>query len=157
MDEGLISGDACARMTRELSFFSFLSDKELADISDYFTCRHAPAGTVLWHEGDPCDFMAFIQNGRLLIKVSTEFEGKDVVVGVLSSGSMTGERGILDSTPHSYTAEALEDLDLIMINRNSFNQITDEQGELAVKLLKGMLLSVTIRLENAVSRLASVF
>lgn len=155
--EGMITGEACERMTRELSFFRFLSNQELADIADYFTCRHAPAGTVLWREGDACDYLAFIQSGRMLIKVGTEFEGKDVVVGVLGSGAMTGERGILDGSPHSYTAEALEDLDLIMIERDSFNQIIDEQGELAVKLLKGMLLSVTTRLENATERLASVF
>lgn len=155
--DSIITGEACARMTRELSFFSFLSDRELADIAHYFTCRRASAGTFLWREGDPCEYMVFILDGRMLTKVGTEFEGKDVVVGVLGSGSMSGERGILDGSPHSYTAEALEDLELIMIDRNSFNQILAERGELAVKLLKGMLLSVSTRLENALERLASVF
>lgn len=155
--DGVFSSEACARMTRELSFFRFLSDRELADIADFFTCRHAKAGTVLWRKGDPCEYMAFILDGRLLTKVGTEFEGKDVVIGVLGSGSMSGERGLLDGSPHSYTAEALEDLDLIMIDRNSLNKILDENGPLAVKLLKGMLLSVTTRLENALERLASVF
>jgi len=155
--DGMITGEACVRMTRELSFFRFLNDQELAEVSHYFQCRHVPAGTVLWQENDPCDYLTFILDGRLLIKVGTEFEGKDVVVGVLGSGALSGERGILDGSPRCSTAEALEDLDLIMIDRDSFNQILDEQGELAIKLLKGILLSVSTRLENALDRLASVF
>ena len=154
---GLITGDACVRMTRELSFFRFLSDEELQAMGNYFTCRRVEAGTVLWEEGDPCNFMLFILSGRMLIKKGTEFEGKDVVIGVLSSGSMNGERGLLDGSPHPYTAEALEDLELVMIDHDSFNRILEERNELAVKLLKGMLLSVSTRLENALSRLASVF
>ncbi len=154
---GLITGDACMRMTRELSFFRFLSDEELQAMGNYFTCRRVEAGTVLWKEGDPCNFMLFILSGRMLIKKGTEFEGKDVVIGVLSSGSMNGERGLLDGSPHPYTAEALEDLELVMIDHDSFNRILEERNELAVKLLKGMLLSVSTRLENALSRLASVF
>ncbi len=155
--DGIISGEVCARMTRELSFFSFLSDQELSDLSHHFTCRHVPAGTVLWREGDVCDYMAFITSGRVLIKVGTEFEGKDVVVGVLADGSMVGERGMLDGSPHKVTAEVLEDLDLVMIDHENFRRILDKHGELAVKLLKGMLLSVSTRLENALGRLASVF
>src|SRR6056297_1707183 len=118
---GLITGDACMRMTRELSFFRFLSDEELQAMGNYFTCRRVEAGTVLWKEGDPCNFMLFILSGRMLIKKGTEFEGKDVVIGVLSSGSMNGERGLLDGSPHPYTAEALEDLELVMIDHDSFN------------------------------------
>jgi CRP-like cAMP-binding protein len=155
--DGMITGEACLRMTRELSFFQFLSDQELASVAHYFQCRHVPAGTVLWKQDDPCDYMVFILDGRMLIKVGTEFEGKDVVVGVLGSGSLSGERGMLDGTPRYSTAEALEDLDLIMIDRVSFNRILDEHGELAIKLMKGMLLSVSTRLKNALDRLASVF
>lgn len=155
--DGMITGEACARMTRELSFFSFLSDRELTDLYHHFTCRHVPAGTVLWKMGDTCDYMAFITSGRMLIKVGTEFEGKDVVVGVLTEGSMVGERGMLDGTPHFVTAEALEDLDLVMIDHDNFQRILDKHEELAIKLLKGMLLSVSTRLENALGRLASVF
>lgn len=154
---GLITGEACVRMTRELSFFRFLSDQELQNMGDLFTCRRVEAGTVLWEEGDPCQFMLFILSGRMLIKKGTEFEGKDVVIGVLSSGSMNGERGLLDGSPHPYTAEALEDLELVMIDHDSFNRILEEQNELGIKLLKGMLLSVSTRLENALNRLSSVF
>lgn len=154
---GLITGEACVRMTRELSFFRFLSDQELQDMGDYFTCRRVEAGTLLWEEGDPCTFMLFILSGRMLIKKGTEFEGKDVVIGVLSSGSMNGERGLLDGSPHPHTAEALEDLELVMIDHDSFNRILEEQNELGIKLLKGMLLSVSMRLENALDRLSSVF
>jgi len=155
--DNIITGEACLRMTRELSFFSFLSDHDLADLSEHFTCRHLPAGEVLWREGDPCAYMVFITSGRMLIKVGTEFEGKDVVVGVLTDGAMVGERGMLDGSPHKVTAEALEDLDLVMIDDENFRQILNRHEELAIKLLKGMLLSASIRLENALDRLASVF
>jgi CRP-like cAMP-binding protein len=144
-------------MKRELSFFSFLSAADLDAVSAYFNCRTVMTRTNLWNTGDPSDYVAFIISGRVQIKVDTEFPGKQVVVGVFSRGSVIGSSCAVDTEPRYTTATAMENSGLVLITHNSFNRLIDDYPEVGTKLLKGMLLSESNRLQKAYMRLASIF
>ncbi len=151
------SDEICVRMKTELAAFRFLSNADLPVIAPYFDCYQVQEGEVLWQEGDPCDFLAFILEGRLDIKKNTEFAGKDVIVGVYSTGTIVGELGILDGSPRAVTAVALEDCSLLTLNRENFEKLLMEHPHLGVNLLKGMLFAVSSRLKKSYERLASIF
>ena len=151
------SSRLCKEMKRELSFFSFLSAADLDAVSAYFNCRTVMARTNLWNAGDPSDYVAFIISGRVQIKVDTEFPGKQVVVGVFSPGSVIGSSCAVDTEPRYTTATAMENSGLVLITHNSFNRLIDDYPEVGTKLLKGMLLSESNRLQKAYMRLASIF
>jgi len=149
--------EVCARMRRELRFFHFLAEDDLVDVAAYFNCRQLKTGEVLWREGDAGDEEAFIVGGRVEVKKETEFAGKQVVIGVYSVGTIVGELSILDGRPRAVTAVALQDTDLLLLSRESFDRLLAEHPERGVKLLKGMLLAVSTRLRKAFDRLASIF
>jgi CRP-like cAMP-binding protein len=144
-------------MKRELGFFSFLSTGDLEDVSAYFNCRTVTARSNLWNAGDPSDYIAFIISGRVQIKVDTEFPGKQVVVGVFSRGSVIGSSCAVSTEPRYTTATAMENSGLVLITHNNFNKLIDDYPVIGTKLLKGMLLSETNRLQQTYMRLASIF
>jgi CRP-like cAMP-binding protein len=149
--------ELCCHMMDELSAFSVLFDEEVRKISDFFQCRSVSSGSILWREGDSCDYVAFIGSGRVKVKKETELKGNQVVLGIYGKGSFVGALCILDGSPRAITAEALEDVSLAVITRESFDELMDQYPELGAKILKGMLLSVSKRLKNSFDRLVSIF
>jgi CRP-like cAMP-binding protein len=149
--------EICKRLRGELTSFRFLHGEDVSVIAPFFTCRQARAGEILWREGDPCEHVAFIIEGQVDIKKETEFEGKQVIVGVYGKGSIVGELGLLDGKPRAVTAVALTDTDLLLLTRQNLDRLLELYPELGIKLLKGMLLAVSIRLRKSFDRLASIF
>ncbi len=142
-----------ACMKEEKSVFNFMSDEDLRNLSAFFEIKNIPAGETLWKKEDPYDYIAFIVSGRVEIKKETEFEGKELVVGIYSKGALC----ILDESLRRVTAEALEDVTLAIITQKNLDKLIDTNPKLGAGLLKGMLLTVSIRLRKSFDRLAVFF
>jgi CRP/FNR family cyclic AMP-dependent transcriptional regulator len=155
--DGICKERLCGRMKRELRFFSFLADEDLDEVAGYFECRQLPSGKTLWQEGDPANFVAFIVTGRVGINKTTEFGGKPIVIGIFSRGSMIGELSLLENAPRSETAVVMDHVDLIVLTRKSFQRLLEERPQLGIKLLEGMLLTVSRRLKKSYERLVAIF
>ncbi len=151
------SRELCIRMKKDLSLFHFLSENDLEKIAGYFKCRQVPAGETLWREGDACGNVAFIVSGRVEVKKQTEFKGKEVVIGVYSKGTMVGELCVLDGSPRAVTAVAMDDVGLLILSSEDFENIINKYPGLGVKLLKDMLFAVSTRLKKSFDRLAAIF
>lgn len=141
----------------EHSVFSFLCEENLGELTEFIQYKTVKSGEVLWEEGDPCDYVAIISSGRVEIKKKTEFKGKYVVVGIYNRGAVVGALCILNSSPRAVTAVALDDVSLLIITPENFEKLIAERPELGIKLLKGMLLSVSTRLRKSYERLAKFF
>jgi len=155
--DGVCHERLCGRMKQELSCFSFLEEADLDEMAGYFECRQVQAGDTLWREGDACSFVAFLIQGRLEVKKQTEFAGKQVVVGVYGRGAVVGEICFFDGSPRSETAQALEHIDLILLTRRSYERLVEAHPVFGVRLLEGMLLTVSTRLRKSFERLAAIF
>ncbi|OHB25007.1 MAG: hypothetical protein A2X84_12685 [Desulfuromonadaceae bacterium GWC2_58_13] len=152
-----LPADVCARMKNDLRFFRFLSEADTAILAPYFLCRQTSAGDVLWTEGDPATVAAFVMSGKIEEKKNTEFEGRQVVVGVYTQGSVIGEFSLIDGLPRAVTAVCLEDAQLLLLPKEKLDQLLVDHPEIGIKLLKGVLLTLSIRLRKSFDRLASIF
>ncbi len=98
-------------------------------------------GEYIFKEGDTADSMYLIHKGKVQIS-------KDVVSGerklvTLSEGQFIGEMAIINSTSRSANALAVEDCELIKMDKHSFDHSVRENHELAVSVIK--LLSDRLR------------
>jgi len=152
-----LGGDQLCRLRQEIDLFQFLTDDCARTIASYFSLLHVGAGEVLWREGDSCDYVGFIISGRLEVSKETEFPGRQVIIGVYSKGTVVGELCILDLKPRSVTVVALEDSVIGVLPHERFAALLDDHPKIGVRLLKGMLLRVSIRLRKSFDRLADVF
>lgn len=149
--------DVCARMKNDLRFFKFLSDADTEILAPYFKCRQVTAGEVLWSEGDEAQFAAFVMSGRIEEKKNTEFEGRQMVIGVYSEGTVIGEFSLIDNLPRAVTAVCLEDAQLLLLPREHLERLLVEHPELGIRLLKGVLLTLSIRLRKSFERMVAIF
>ncbi len=141
----------------ELRLFHLLSDEEVEKLAPYFEKINLPARSVLFSEGDPGDYIGFVLSGRLEVKKETEFKGKQIVLALLEKGSFVGELSMLDGHPRSATVVALEDSEILILRRSALDAFIQEYPETGIKVLKGIIRVLSLRLRKVVDRLASIF
>src|SRR5690348_14372302 len=80
--------------------------------------RELFAGEVLYRQGDPSDCAWLIESGQVeLVSVQGRRTARH---GVLGTGELIGELGLLDGAPRSATATARSDCRLLAIEREQF-------------------------------------
>lgn len=96
--------------------------------------KRIPAGTVLFHEGDGGEEMYIIQSGK--VKISRRMRGVEKTLAVLTKGEFFGEMAILNDKPRSATAEVVEDSEMLVIDRTTFDSLLRSNVEIAIRFIK---------------------
>ena len=105
--------------------------------------RDFAAGTVLFEEGAPGDFMYVVQSGEVEIRRQVGETAR--VLAVLPPGEFFGEMAILNGRPRSATAVVRTDARLFVIEGKTFEAMLRARPEIAMRIIK----SLALRLENA--------
>ena len=162
-------------------------DKELV-LSGHFLLRHlekaelrrlAAAARLAYHKpneiifqkGDPGDSMMAVVRGRVKI-CSHSSDGKELVLNIIGKGGLFGEIALLDGQPRTADAVALEETDLLVLDRSSFMPFLSERPAVALQLITmlckrlrqtsehledTLFLEASSRFARALMRLAEVF
>lgn len=138
-------------------FFKNLPADEVASLLNFCTHHQAKAGEILWHEGDPDNQAAFILTGKLGIKKMTEFSDRHVIVGTYGPGSVVGELCLLTDNARAVTAEAISDVEILLLSNENFEQLITAHPSLGLKLLKSLFKMTSRRLSKSYERIASIF
>jgi CRP-like cAMP-binding protein len=96
--------------------------------------RTFQAGEMIFSEFEPGDTFYFIQSGRVeLVKIIGDIEK---TLDILQPSEMFGEMAILENSPRSATAIALEEVKVLEFNRQNFEILMLGNPQIAFKLLK---------------------
>jgi CRP/FNR family cyclic AMP-dependent transcriptional regulator len=96
--------------------------------------KKIPAGIALFQEGDRGEEMYIIQSGR--VKISKRIRGVEKTLATLEKGEFFGEMAILNDKPRSATAETIEDSEMLVIDRKTFDALIRGNVEIAVRFIK---------------------
>ena len=81
-------------------------------------------GEVLFKDGDPGDEMYLIKSGK--IRISKPAGDVEKTLAVLKEGDFFGEMSVIDGSPRSATATAIEPAELVIFDREVFmNQVRE--------------------------------
>ena len=152
-----ISNEQLVANRKEISVFRYLSEEDLERISGYFKIKEVAANNIIWKEWDPCEYLAFILSGSVKMKKETEFKGKEIVFGLYKKGATIGALCVLDRGIRPVTAVTLEDVSLLLVTREDFDELLENHPKSGSKLLKGMLFSLSSRLRGSFDRMTSIF
>src|SRR2546422_2390048 len=97
---------------------------------------HAPRGTVIFRQGDLGDSMFVIERGRVRIVFSCE--GHAAEVAVLEPGAFFGELSLLGGAARTASAEVIEDADLLVIRRDTFMMMMQDDIDIVFRMLSDM-------------------
>jgi len=105
--------------------------------------RDFKAGSVLFEEGQPGDFMYVVQSGE--VEIRRQVGETERVLAVLRPGDFLGEMAILNSRPRSASAVVRTPARLLVIEGKTFEAMLRARPEIALRIIKALAL----RLENA--------
>ena len=150
-DHEYIKGLMC-----EVPQFDQLTPEELDALSNMVFCQRIPAGTVLTKEGTRGDSLFYIVNGRIEIKKES-VDGRQTVLARFNKGASVGEMSLIEESPRSATAVALDDVEILILTRQSFDTLLERNPQVAIKILKNIAKSLSTRLRYTSGRFADVF
>jgi CRP-like cAMP-binding protein len=128
-----------AQRRRELlaksSLFSKLSEREIDALVQVSRVQKLRAREELCHKGEPGTQVYLISKGRLKA-MTTSAEGDDVVFSIMAPGEVCGELALLCGGRRTATISAIDDSELIVLDRREFLPFLKTHPEAAIKLLE---------------------
>jgi CRP/FNR family transcriptional regulator, cyclic AMP receptor protein len=140
----------------EIIFYMF-DDEDIDKIVPFFELCDYPAGSIVFKEGDPGNFIGFVISGKLEVKKQTEFKGNQLIIALLTKGAMVGELSMFDKRRRSATVEAVEDTSLIIFRSEAMESLMQQHPYTGIKILKGLIRVLSLRLRKATERLTNIF
>ena len=122
--------------------FSSLSTDALNELALHAVIRTIPEKDVIFEKGAPGSELFALLQGRVKIS-SFSTEGKEMIFTILESGDFFGETALLDGHNRSATCTAIEECQLVVIERQSFTLYLKKYPDFAIHLLS--LLSQRLR------------
>jgi len=99
------------------------------------TCRkHVDPKEVIFYKGDPASQLFVILSGAVKVSAPSE-DGKEITFGILGSGELFGEIGMLDEAEHTATVSALEPTELAVLDRHDFLHLLEAYPDLTLRLV----------------------
>jgi CRP/FNR family cyclic AMP-dependent transcriptional regulator len=138
----VIDADALGR----IPLFEGLPRSEITRLLGHLHEKPFPAGTNILFAEQPGEAVYVILSGSVKVHASRP-DGTEVVLAVLGAGEVLGEMSAADSLGRSASVVALEETDLLWMDRRTFRASVDSSTILARNLAE--ILSKRVRLANA--------
>ena len=124
-------------LLQSVALFWDLSEEELGYISQKMIARHYESGKFIFledSEGEQCFFV--VQGSVKVTRLSKE--GREVILAMLNEGEFFGEMALLDGESRSANVIALEETEVLTLNREDFLVVLHDYPQIAIQLLKEM-------------------
>jgi CRP/FNR family transcriptional regulator, cyclic AMP receptor protein len=96
--------------------------------------RHRHQATI-FQKGDPGGSMMAVVRGR--VKICTySADGKELVLNIIDRGGLFGEIALLDGHPRSADAVAIDDTELLVLDRNRLLPFLNENPAIPIRLIE---------------------
>ena len=141
-------------MIRRVSLFSTLSPEQAEGLAGAVSKKSFKRGEVLVEQGRKCNALYIILVGRTRV-LMTDNNGREVILATLSSGDYVGEMSLIDNEPHSATVVADQEVDVLVLGRDSFLRCLNENMEMAHAVMRVLVQRLRKASEN-ISSLALV-
>ena len=131
---------------KTVPFFDKLSNRQLKSVSDIMFERTYETDESVFEEGQPGAALFLILDGRIAIEIRRETS--TTRLAVLEKGAFFGELALLDETPRSANALALERTRTLALYRNDLNRLIDRDAQTACQIYRSLASMIGDRLRS---------
>ncbi|HDI78068.1 MAG TPA: Crp/Fnr family transcriptional regulator [Desulfobacteraceae bacterium] len=127
----------------QVPLFHSLSEEAMKGLLANIRKIRFKKGEALFKKGMEGDSLFIIKRGKVKIVIGSE-DGEEIILAIFSVGDFFGEMSLLDGMPRSADAVAIEDTEVMMLNRREFINflIGNEQA------IRSILQSLSMRLRK---------
>ena len=122
---------------RRCALFAHVAEDGLRTIAAQMRRRRFRRNEVIFHQGDIGDSLQVVASGGVKI-VLPSTEGEEAIIASLKPGDFFGELALLDSSPRSTTATALEPTETLTLPRDQFLSLLADDPHLVRALLHAL-------------------
>jgi CRP/FNR family cyclic AMP-dependent transcriptional regulator len=120
-----------------VGIFTSLQEPELRQLAALCRTRTFKRGEVIFHERDPGNALYIIQSGQVKIVLISD-EGEETILNVQGPEEALGELALIDGTPRSATAVAMERVQALTLYRDDFLGLLEEHPSAALAVMGGL-------------------
>jgi CRP-like cAMP-binding protein len=132
---------------RRVPLFEELSEEELAALAEVAFPKVFQKGEIVCEKGDPGETLYIIRAGKVRI-FTTDADGQEVALNIYGKGDFFGELSLLDGLPRSASVDALEEINVLALERAEFMA----QLESHPKMILSILATICKRLRMTTER-----
>jgi len=134
---------------KKVPFFSQLKKSELLEFKRILHHRYFKKGEIIFYEGEPGVGMYVIENGKIGVYKNFDDDSREQLA-LLRPGEFFGEMALLDESPRSATAVALENTSVLGLFRPDLFKLINRKPKLGNKILLKLaqMLAERLRLSN---------
>ena len=118
----------------DVELFAHMNDEDRARLAQFIGARELPAGTLLFQAGQPGEAMYVVKRGEIELYIKDN-AGQKIALATVGAGQVFGEMALLDHGPRTATARALEDSELLELDRESLLLLFKTTPTAALSLL----------------------
>jgi CRP/FNR family cyclic AMP-dependent transcriptional regulator len=122
---------------RRCALFAHVDDERLGALAQLTRRRRYRRNEVIFHQDDVGDSLHIVAEGAVKIVLPSQ-EGEEAIIATLKPGDFFGELALLDGSPRSTTATALEPTETIALPRDQFQRFLSEDPQLVTALLRSL-------------------
>ncbi|MFQ5580627.1 MAG: Crp/Fnr family transcriptional regulator [Nitrospiria bacterium] len=124
-----------------------MTSKEMGELDRITRMESVKKKTPIFFPGDPSQQVYLLKEGRVKISRVSE-DGREVTIALLEPGEIFGELNVLDDSPRDTMAEALDDSQICVVNKELFLSMVQKKPEFSFRLTK----LIGLRLKRIESR-----
>ncbi len=141
-------------LMRRVPLFATLTQPQAEVLASTVAKKRFKRGEILVEQGKMSNALFIVLSGRTRV-VMTDNKGREVILATLQSGDYVGEMSLIDNEPHSATVVAEQQVDVLVLGRDSFLHCLAENAEMAHAVMRGLVQRLRKASEN-ISSLALV-
>jgi CRP-like cAMP-binding protein len=133
--------------------FDGLKTNEIENIAKHLSSIELSKDEILVKEGEKGNCVCFVVEGTLDV-IKQSLTGESVIITALHRGRSIGEMSIIDDFPRSATVKARTQVKLVILTREGFDLLLEENPQVGIKILKKISRLLSLNLRKTSSRLA---
>lgn len=133
--------------------FDGLKTNEIENIAKHLSSIELSKDEILVKEGEEGNCVCFVVEGTLDV-IKQSLTGESVIITALHRGRSIGEMSIIDDFPRSATVKARTQVKLVILTREGFDLLLEENPQVGIKILKKISRLLSLNLRKTSSRLA---
>lgn len=119
---------------RTIPLFELLDDEETKALAEQLEQKTFWAGKMIFQKGDPGNAMFVVQTGSVELFIK-DGVGDQVTVTKVYAGEIFGEFSLLDNEPRSASAKALENTEVLVVDRHDLEMLFKGHPHAALDLM----------------------
>src|SRR5205814_9275268 len=123
---------------RRCALFAQFTDEALDTCARSLRVRRFKRNETIFHQGDPGDSLFIIESGAVKIVLPSPEGEEGAIIATLGRGDFFGELALIDGAPHSATAIAVEPTETLILRRDTFESLIDQDRSLRYALFAGL-------------------